>query len=375
MNINPYVQVLNTYLTRRLLMVGMLGATFTRLLPITIGWLWGEPNAMPPIFLFFLAVPAIMVGGHVKQQMACPQANLMPSYHRRHLTVAGLMFLVPVLCGVLTAIVVDGSALGHVTLLLFVCLAFFQVSTYGNGFSGLVIGALSLATLVPQIRLAVQQMLAGQLPGLAWSLLSAEAAFAVLLFQRLANITEDDPSYAAVMQMNALETRRRVQRQRPPKDFLSQIEAESRKLDRLTQQSAETRGQRVALLRMAGDGPVNMLSVLLILIVMEAGLLIVRHILFHKSAVTTAEEFAGGRAWPIMLSLLFALMFWPAQSPRWSRLGCESLRPSTRKAWVLENGLALIRNTLAMQVVWLLVQIGVLLTMLAYRRWCRIDLL
>ena len=145
---------------------------------------------------------------------------------------------------------------------------------------------------------------------------------------------------------------------------LSLMEADARRLDRRTAQPADTRSRRVALLQMAGDWPANLMSVLLMLVVMECVPLMMQQVYYNKDLITTAEGFSKALNWPIMLSLMSAWTFWLPQSQRWSRLGYESLRPSTRKEWVLENGLALIRNILAMQVVWLLVQVVLLFAFL-----------
>ncbi len=373
---NRYVQVLNTYLTRRLLMAVMLGTLVICLIQILAWWFVGNAGAVDRtqamfMFGFFLAFPAMFIGAHVKQQLATHEASLVPGYRVPHLVVAALTFLVPLLFAFLTAPLVGGSFVGYAALQLLVCLALFHVSADASRWAGLCVAAIYLPAIIPQMRTAIEQVLAGELPGLASCLLSAEAAVAVLLFHRLANLTEDDPSYGNVMPMNvwdmrASEVRRRnrAQLQKSRKVMLSLIEAESRRLDRLTAEPARTRSQRVALLQMAGDWPINLMSVFVMILLMESLPLLAPRLGYRTHLITSSENFAVALAWPMMLSLGTAWILWLPQSQRWSRLGYESLRPSTRKEWILENGVAMIRKTLAMQVVWLPVQVVLLFAFL-----------
>ncbi len=372
---NRYVQVLNTCLNRRLLIAAMLGTTFICLIPIVPWWVVDTAQVDKPHSLFGLlfAFPAMFIGAHVKQQLATHEASLVPGYRRPHLVVAALMFLTPILFAVLAAPTANNSIVGHVALVLLVCLACFNFTANPSDLGALVLAAVCLPIFAHQmgIAIAMEQILAGSLPGLAWCLLSAEAALGILLFHHLANLTEDDPSYGSVMPMNAwdmraaeVRRRNRAQLQRSPKVLLSIIEGESRRLDRMTAEPAKTRRQRVSLLQMSGDWPVNLSWVLLIMTVMGGLPLLIPRILNNSHLITTAEGFARALAWPMMLSLGMAWVLWLPPSQRWSRLGYESLRPSTREDWVLENGLAIIRRTLTIQLGWVLVQVILLFTFL-----------
>lgn len=371
---NRYAQVLNTYATRRLLMAAIVGTVVMCLIPIVAWWAVGRTgpmNRMRSIFGLFLAFPAMFIGAHVKQQLASHEAELVPGYRRPHLVVGALTFVLPVLFAIVAAPAANGSIVGHASVLLFVFLASFQVMAEGSRLSGLFLGAAYLPILVPQLRIAGQQLLDGSLPGLAWSLLSAEAAIGILLFHRLANLTEDDPSYGNVMPMNtwdmrAAEVRRRnrAQLQKSPKVMLSLIAAESRRLDRLTATPATTRRQRVSLIQMSGDWPTSLVFISLMLFLMEGVPLVAPLVASKKLSIASASEFATALSWPLMLSLAIGWVLWLPQSQRWSRLGYESLRPSTREDWVQENGLAIIRNTLVMQMIWIFVQVVLLFTFL-----------
>ncbi|MEZ6128121.1 MAG: hypothetical protein R3C59_05540 [Planctomycetaceae bacterium] len=369
---DPYLQVLSTYWNRRLLLAVLVTFWIVSLLPPAIFWIVAKTQ--PPeaaMFSVFLAFPMMFVGAHVKQQLASPEASLVPGFRPPHLIVAASFFLLPIVQGVLVAGMTGGSAAGYVSLLLFICLMFFHVSAHSSPMSGLAVIGMYLSMLIPPLRLAVEQLMAGELPGLAWSLLSAEAAIGVLLFHRLATLTEDDPSYGNVMPMNvwdmrAAEVRRRnrAQLQKTPRVFLSLIDTESRRLEKRTTKPAETRSQRVALLQMANDWPVSPRFMMALILVLEGGPLLISQWEYTSIQITTAAGFAQALSWPIMLSLTFAWTYWFGQSQRWSRLGYESLRPTTRQDWVLDNGLAAISNMLRLQAVWLLVQVVLLLIFL-----------
>ncbi|MEZ6125653.1 MAG: hypothetical protein R3C49_21115 [Planctomycetaceae bacterium] len=356
---NRYVQVLNTYLTRRLLMLASVGMLAISVLPIAVWWLVGKAgsaDSRQSMFGFFLAFPAMFLGAHVKQQLATHEASLVPGYRGPHLVVAALTFLVPVLCAFVAAPAAGGSIVGHASLLLLVCLMFFHLMAAPSGWNGVVVAFIYLPMLITAFRLVVQQVLEGKLPGLAWCLLSAEAAIGVLLFHRLANLTEDDPSYGDVIPMNAwdmraaeVRRRNRAQLQKSPKMMLTLIAAESKRLDKLTAEPATSRRQRVALLQMAGDWPISLMSVFVMIIVMESLPLLAPRVVDRLNPITTNDALAMALVWPIMLSLGVAWALWLPQSQRLSRLGYESLRPSSRREWVQENGLAIIRNTLRMQ--------------------------
>ena len=371
---NRYVQVLNTYVTRRLLMLASVGMLAISVLPIAVWWLVGKVGSIDPtqsMFGFFLAFPAMFLGAHVKQQLATHEAALVPGYRGPHLVVAALMFLVPVLFAVVAAPAAGGSIVGHASLLLLVCLAFFHQMAVPSGWNIVVVALIYLPMLIPAFRQAAQQILAGQQPGVAWYLLSAEAAVGVLLFHRLANLTEDDPCYGNVMPMNAwdmraaeVRRRNRAQLQKSPRMMLSLIGVESKRLDKFTAEPAKTRRQRIALLQMAGDWPINLMLVFVMIMVGESLPLLVQRFGYLSTLMGSSERLAMALAWPIMLSLGVACGLWLPQSQRLSRLGYESLRPSSRSEWVLENGLAIMHNTLRMQAVWLAAQIILLFTFL-----------
>ena len=372
---NCYVQVLNTYVTRRLLLAVILGTLAICLIPVVAWWFASDAGPMDSVqsmFGVFLAFPAMLLGAHLKQQLATPEASLVPGYRRPHLIVGALTFLLPVIFAALVAPSANGSITGYASILLLVFLVFFKITADASRLGSLAMAALYLAALVPQLRIAVAQLLAGNLPGLAWCLLSAEAAFGVLLFGRLASLTEEDPSYGSVIPLNswdmgAVEVRRRnrAQLQKSPRVSLSLLARQSRKLDQLTSAPATTFRQRVALQQMSGDWPVNRMAIGVMLILMEG----IPLLLPLVSSITVSDfssdiKFARALAWPLMLSLGIGWVLWLPQSQRWSRLGYESLRPSTRSGWVMENGMAIIRQTLAMQVVWGLVQVVLLFAFL-----------
>jgi len=364
---DKYAQVLNTYLTRRLLMGVMLFvAVIMAVLIVSVGLSSRPGTTSVFVGLFGPIFPAVLLGGHLKQQMASPEASLVPGFRTPHLMTAAGLCAIPVVFIFVVAKLSGLSSAGSISVGVFIWLSTLHLMAHPNriALTGHLVCYLGL--FVPPLRGTVEQILAGEQASLAWSLLSIEAAVFVLLFHHLATLSEDDPDYGNVMPMNpwdlrAAEVRRRnrVQWQKSSRVLLAKLKPISRQLDRLTQQPAKTRSERVALLRMGSDWPSDWRPVLVMLLVME-----LIPLTLGGNRIDSTDQFSAALKWPILLSLGMGWFPWIPFIQRWSRLGYESLRPMTRPQWVWENGLAVLRSVLTLQGLWLAVQVALLLIFL-----------
>lgn len=200
-------------------------------------------------------------------------------------------------------------------------------------------------------------MILGRESLLAWSLFSAEAAAVVLLFHHLATLTEDDPDYGKVAAMNPWDLRSATVRKQhraamlKPGRFKEALYASaSRQLDRMTQTFAKTFWQRVALNRMSEDWPTNWWFAVALIACVE--LFVVKQAL---AQILTEQEFRQATMIPLMVSTWLSLGIWFSAYRRWGRLGYESLRPATRRQWILENAAAMLMKIGQIQVLWLLI--------------------
>jgi hypothetical protein len=346
---NKIYHVLVTYATCRLLMLMVFLVSVLGIFMIYAadsGNLGNGSSDMRPLILsslFPIAILHINLGVFLKQQMATHRAALVPGYRTPHLIAAALVVLFPMAVVTVTAVASSVPLPGIIGLMAFAAMA----GIYGGNGSHLVIWpcyAILMATLlVPHLRAAVLEMLNGQQPGMAWSLISAAMAGAALLFHRLATLAEDDPEFGKVIPMNPWDlsaaasrtrNRNRLQHQARFKNFLTA--PASQRLDRITIRPATTLWQRVALLRLADDTPVNLvwfafvmgMAIVIMSLPLSSPNGLQQVFVFLLSPVTAI-------AWMVPLS---------ATVSRGSRLGYESLRPQTRRQWVIENGLSIIIN-------------------------------
>ncbi|MEZ6061753.1 MAG: hypothetical protein R3C19_15500 [Planctomycetaceae bacterium] len=363
---NVYLQVINSYLTRRLLVLAILAFGLIAGLPVFVSILSDETPreaAMGGIFLIF---PAMFLGAHLKQQLATPEASLVPGYRFPHLAVGAFLLVVPVSMGILLAAATGGSAAGHVTIQLSAWVAVFGIMANANTVGVIYFFGLFAAMFAGPLRMAVFEIQDGQRTALMLSLLSTAAAMAVRMFYQLSKLTEEDPSYAAVMPMNmwdlkAAEMRRRQRAlwQQPgwnTKRFQWFLLGASRRLEQLTQRAGVGRRERIRLWQLAVDWPQGIVFTAIMACLVELTPLQ----MMGGANPKTAESFAGLMSFPLMWSLMLSWMCWLPQVQRWARLGYESLRPVTRRDWVVENGLAVLRTIVTLQVVWLVIQIPIL---------------
>lgn len=350
---NRVYQVLVTYTTRRLHMLILFVITVSGVVMIYAANAGDRGSGSSDMGLItFLLFPMVMLnqylGAFLKHQMATYRAALVPGYRTPHLIAAALVVLFPLLVCTVTATVRSLPLPGIIGILAFAAMA----GLHGGNSSQLVAWscyAFLIATFfVPHLRAAIFEMLNGQEPGMAWSLISASVAGTALLFHRLATLTEDDPEFGRVMPMDpwdrsafASRTRNRsLFHQRPT--FISLMTgAASLRLDSITTKPARTMWQRVALLRLADDAPMNIGW--FVFATTTAVFMITLMLYSHGTRL---------QAFALLLSLATAVV-WIAQlgatASRWSRLGYESLRPQTRRQWVIENGLSIIISGMLLQ--------------------------
>ncbi|MCA9082741.1 MAG: hypothetical protein KDA81_01730 [Planctomycetaceae bacterium] len=361
-----YFQVINTYLTRRLLIFTTLGFGFLYgmpLLPMLLNG--GKPDdaAMASLVLIF---PAMFLGAHLKQQLATPEAQLVPGYRWPHLAVGAALIIVPVVLGMTVAAITGSSMFGCVTVQLLVWNVTYGMMAQPGPFNVVFLLCLFATMFVGPLRMALFQILEGQRIELTFSLLSATAALSIQLFYQLSRLTEEDPLYAAVMPMNpwdlkAAETRRRSRAMWQSESWNTRqfqwlLLGPVHKLERLTQRAGVRRRERIQLWQLAIDWPQGIPMTVFLTLMME----LVPLLMMQSERPTTDDAFAGVLAFPMMISLMLTWMSWFPHVQRWSRLGYESLLPVTRRDWVLENGLAVLRTAAIQQVVWLVVQFALL---------------
>lgn len=345
---NKIYHVLVTYATRRLLMLILLFITVSGVVMISAAessHRGSDSSDMRPMLtlLFPIAMLNLYLGAFLKQQIATHRAALVPGYRTSHLIAAALVVLFPLTVFTVTSAVNSLPLPGIVGTMAIAAMA----GLNGSNGSHLTIWpcyVFLIATFfVPQLRAAVFEMLNGQQPRMAWSLISAAMAGAALLFHRLATLTEDDPEFEKVIPMNPWDlsaaasrtrNRNRLQHQARFKNFLTA--PASQRLDRITIRPATTLWQRVALLRLADDTPINLvwfafvmgMAIVIMSLPLSSPNGLQQVFVFLLSPVTAI-------AWMVPLS---------ATVSRRSRLGYESLRPQTRRQWVIENGLSIIIN-------------------------------
>ncbi len=359
---DKYTQVLMTYLTRKWVTLYACGS----LLVMLISGLWSfiDPGKtlISPVPLYFV-FPLQFLAMHLKQQMALPQAHLVPGYRRPHLTIGFLWLTGPLLLVAFDAWNRDVSIVGAIVITFYVWLTYFHISVWPHR---VVVAALVFAILaifVPHLRAVAFDIILGREPVLVWSLLSAEAAAVVLLFHHLATLTEDDPDYGKVAAMNPWDLRPATTRTQNRAAMLKSgrftetlYASASRRLDRITQTAAKTFWDRVALYRMSGDWPTNWWFAMAIIACLE--LFIVKQ---AASRILTEQSFRQTAMIPLSVSTGLTLATWFTVFRRWGRLGYESLRPATRRQWVLGNAAAILIRVGQIQIVWLLLQAAVLL--------------
>jgi len=359
---DKYCQVLMTYVTRKWVAFYVGGS----LLAILISSVWSFIDAgqkpFSPVPLYFVFA-LLFLGMHLKQQMASPQSSLIPGYRGPHLAIGFLWLTGPLLLVAFGAWIREASVVGTIVVTFYVWLTYFYVSVWPRRIAIAALAFAFLAAFIPHLRAVVFDIILGREPILAWSLFSAEAAAVVLLFHHLATLTEDDPDYGKVTAMNPWDLRPATIRKQHRAAMLKSgrftetfYSSASRRLDRITQTTAKTFWDRVALYRMSGDWPTNWWFAIAIITFIE--LFVVKQAL---SRILTEQSFRQAAMIPLSVSTALTLATWVTAFRRWDRLGYESLRPATRRQWVLENATAMLIRVGQIQIAWLLLQGAVLL--------------
>jgi len=354
---DKYTQVLMTYLTRQWVALYAVGSLIVLLVVAVLDGIKSSPRPFPVVTLFYFGALQYL-GMHLKQQMASPQANLVPGYRRPHLTIAFLWLTGPLVLVAFGGWVRNASVIGTVAVTFYLWLTYFYITVWPHriAIAAFVFGLMTI--FIPHLRAVVFDIILGREPFLAWSLFSAEAAAVVLLFHHLATLTEDDPDYGKVTAMNPWDLRSATVRKQQraamlkPGRFNEALYASvSRRLDRITQVPAKTFWQRVALYRMSEDWPTNWWFAIAIIGCFE--LFVVKQVL---AQILTEQEFRQATMIPLTVSTWLSLAIWFTAYRRWGRLGYESLRPATRRQWVWENAVAMLMKLGQVQISWLLIQ-------------------
>jgi hypothetical protein len=136
-----------------------------------------RPLILPPPLLFPVAMLHLslgaFLGAFLKQQMATHRAALVPGYRTPHLIAAALVVLFPMAVVTVTAVGRLGALARHHRVV-GVCSHDRTLwrKRLAAGLSGRCFAFLMATLLVSHIRAAVFEMLNGQQPGMAWSLIS-----------------------------------------------------------------------------------------------------------------------------------------------------------------------------------------------------------
>ena len=214
--------------------------------------------------VMFLGYLAFFVGAHLKQQFANPRARLLPGFVGAHLSVVMLFLVMLVAWAVLPAWGASGmSLLGMAAITLHVgALGLWLGCSPQPIVSVLFIGTV-FGPLVSAVgRGLLIEIAAGAEPILALSVISAHVASLVLLMNRLAWLSEDDPDYTKVQALNVWDLRATNQRA-----FQRNVLANSNwmmsammanagaKLDRAVSVPASTARQRIALFALGDNWP------------------------------------------------------------------------------------------------------------------------
>jgi hypothetical protein len=354
---DKYTQVLMTYLTRKWVALYAVGSLIVLLVVAVVDGFKSSPKPFSPASLFYV-FPIQFLGMHLKQQVASPQANLVPGYRRPHLTIALLWLTGPLVLVAFGAWVRDSSVIGTIAVVFYVWLTVFYVSVWPHRIALAAYAFGFMTIFIPHLRAVMFDIVLGREPLLTWSLFSAEAAAVVLLFHHLATLTEDDREYGNVTAMNPWDLRPATIRKQhraamlKPGRFRETLYASaSRRLDRITKTPAKTFWQRVALYRMSEDWPTNWWFAIALIACIE--IFVVKQAL---AQILTEQEFRQATMIPLTVSTWLSLGIWFTAYRRWGRLGYESLRPATRRQWVWENAVAMLMKLGQVQILWLLIQ-------------------
>lgn len=364
---NKYRQVLLTYLTRRLMLVlgGALLLGMGMLLNKRDGTIESQIVFLPRL-LMTVAFPSFIIGLHVKQQIASPRASLMPGYRAPHLIVAGLLIVCFLGLGLVGVDELNWQWPGVMAITLY-CIALTLHLGASPGLAPVLLYVFAvLIPIVPHLRAVMLEMLSGREPWLAWSLISANVAWLMLLVDHLMKLTEDDPDYGKVQPMHigdlrAATVRNQVRTQMSDYKWWWDwaLTSFDRRLEVVTALPAATLWERIRLLRIGEYGRTNLWAMVLVVAAAELFTLYLA-----RSEMTTDRHFRTALSLPLLFSFALPWAQWATWILRWPRLGYESLRPATRRQWVIENALALLTDLGRHLGLWLILQVVLLFVFL-----------
>ena len=355
-----YWQILLTYATRKMFWVLLLA---TVLFSLEISFLL--PNALAQkigglaVLQFIALALGMLVGIHVKHQFSNPRSTVMPHFRSTHLAVAATICLPCVaLIAAFTALIPEFTLGGMLAVTLFVIVVSLWMGCSPNLYAT---SAFFLSYFVPMTafgRGLFMEIVSGREPLLVGCLLSGSVAGLVLFAGHLLNLTEDDLAYGIVYPTNPWDLRaasqRSLQRNMVQRGgwFLTALAVgASSRLARASVRPATTFWQRVKLFQIGDTMPAHIGINLAFIAVFEFGFLV-----FKGHMIQSELDLRMALLVPLTLSGAIVCGPWFAWIQRWSRLGYESLRPVTRRQWVIENGAGMLLSSAIQNVTLIAIQ-------------------
>lgn len=361
-------QVALTYFTRKLLLL-IVGFYVLMSIPfLFIGIGSNHPDQFARevglLFpkLFWLAYVGFFLGAHLKQQFANPRARLMPGFAGPHLTFSMVLLGLLLAWSILPAVGSPSiSVLGFSAIALHLGALALRLGCSPDPIGTAVFLATIGLPMTAVGRALTAEIITGTEPILAIAIISAHVASLVLLLNHLMKLDEDAPDYSKVQALNAWDlkaaTQRNFQRNVALSDnwILKVISGSAAaRLERATLVPATTAGQRTTLFGLGDNWPTPLWMNQIMIGTMEVGLLMATG---AGDSINSSKAFRSAMLMPMAISLALVMGQWGQWVQRWSRLGYESLRPVSRRDWVWENGLAIVKSVALNQTIAVIMQL------------------
>ena len=320
----------------------------------------------PPLVVMFLG---IFLGAYLKQQFANPRARLIPGFAAPHLLVSMLFFVAVLAFSVLPMLRNPAMSLaGRSAISLHVGMVGLWAGCRASNAATVVALLTFILPTTAVGRGLVDGIATGAAPILVFSLISAHVASLILLLRHLVEMNEDDPVYAKAQSLDAWNmgratTQRNFQRDAAMRGnwmLPAQLASAAKRLERVTAVPARTPRQRVALFGLGDNYPSPFLMGMSVYALMEVVVLL----LVGLDSIRSTRIFRTALSVPMILSFGWVLVPWTVWLQRWPRLGYESLRPVSRHDWVWENGAAIAKALVRIQVVWALMHVLIVAVLL-----------
>ncbi len=355
-----YWQIVLTYVTRKLFWL-LLGIILLFGLPR----LSTQPDLAQQVAILtlapmFITCLGMLVGIHLKHQFANPRSTCLPNFRGPHLVVAAAICLsqIGLLAG-LGSLVPEFSFSGILAALLVLLMLALWIGCSPNR----AVGAVFIFPLcVPMSafgRGLLMEIISGREPLLAGCLISGSVAGLILFADHLLSLSEDDPAYGLVYPMNPWDLRATAQRsiqrclgQREGWLLDLMMLGTSARLTRATAEPATTFWRRVELFRIGETTPAHFAYSFAVIVLCELGFLC-----WMGRFILSEQNLRVALAFPLTFAVVVACGQWLPWLSRWSRMGYESLRPVTRRQWVVENGAGILWSTATLDACLIAVQV------------------